>query len=331
LRAVVVDAANGLAVETVPDPVPGEGQIVLRVLACGICGSDLHVHERGLLRAGSIMGHEFAGEIAETAHGFRAGQRVCALPALSCGVCQRCRSGLGAYCEKQRSLGLGLAPGAFAEYVTVAAHETLRLPEAVDTQAGALVEPLAVGLHAVRVARLRRGDGCLILGGGPIGLGALLWARYFGAGDVVVCERAPARIRLAEALGASAAVPPEALDETVARRFPGGPPIVIEAVGAPGMIHRALGHVGFRGRVVVAGVCFGKDELEPIPALLREATVQFVFAYEKDDFQFTIDALAAARIDPQPMVTGRCTLEELPAAFASLKESPPHGKVMYLR
>jgi (R,R)-butanediol dehydrogenase/meso-butanediol dehydrogenase/diacetyl reductase len=97
------------------------------------------------------------------------------------------------------------------------------------------------------------------------------------------------------------------------------------------MIHRALGHVGFRGRVVVAGVCFGKDELEPIPALLREATVQFVFAYEKDDFQFTLDALAAARIDPQPMITGRCTLEELPAAFASLKESPPHGKVMYLR
>jgi (R,R)-butanediol dehydrogenase/meso-butanediol dehydrogenase/diacetyl reductase len=233
VKAVVVDAANGLAVETVPDPVPGKGQMVLRVLACGICGSDLHVHERGLLRAGSIMGHEFAGEIVETGQGFRAGEHVCALPALSCGACQRCRSGLGAYCEKQRSLGLGLAPGAFAEYVTVAAHETLRLPEAVGAQAGALVEPLAVGLHAVRVARLRPGDRCLILGGGPIGLGALLWARYFGAGDVIVCERAPARIRLAEALGASAAVPPEALDETVARRFPGGPPIVIEAVGGP--------------------------------------------------------------------------------------------------
>jgi (R,R)-butanediol dehydrogenase/meso-butanediol dehydrogenase/diacetyl reductase len=331
MRAVVVDAAGGLSVESVPDPVPGEGQLVLGVLACGICGSDLHVHERRLLRAGSIMGHEFAGEVLETAHGFRAGERVCALPSLSCGACQRCRSGLGAYCEKQRSLGLGAAAGAFAEYVAVAAHETLRLPDAVGAEAGALVEPLAVGLHAVRVGKLRRGDGCLILGGGPIGLGALLWARYFDAGPIVVCERAPARMRLAESLGATAVATPETLDEEIARHFPAGAPLVIEAVGAPGLIQRALAAVGFRGRVVVAGVCFGKDELEPLPALLREATVQFVFAYEKDDFQYTIDALARARIDPLAMVTGRCALDAVPAAFASLSGAPPHGKVMYLR
>jgi threonine dehydrogenase-like Zn-dependent dehydrogenase len=315
----------------VPDPVPGDGELVLRVSACGICGSDLHVHERGLLPAGSIMGHEFAGEVAETAHGFRAGELVCALPGLSCGTCQRCRSGLGAYCVKMRPLGLGVAPGAFAEYVAVAAHETLRLPAGVGADAGALVEPLAVGLHAVRVAKLRRGDGCLILGGGPIGLGALLWARYFDAGPVVVCERAPARIRLAEELGATAAVPPDALDDAIARHFPEGAPIVIEAIGAPGLIQRSLAAVGFRGRVVVAGVCFGKDELEPLPALLREATVQFVFAYEKDDFQFTIDALANGRIAPLAMVTARCALAEVPAAFASLTGAPPHGKVMYLR
>jgi len=106
---------------------------------------------------------------------------------------------------------------------------------------------------------------------------------------------------------------------------------VIEAVGAPGLIQRALSAVSFRGRVVVAGVCFGKDELEPIPALLREASVQFVFAYEKDDFQYTIDALARGRIDPLAMVTSRCTLDEVPAAFASLTHAPPHGKVMYVR
>ena len=331
MRAVVVSASGALAVETVPDPVPSEGQVVLRVTACGICGSDLHVHERGLLRAGSIMGHEFAGEIAESGCGFRAGERVVALPALSCGSCHRCRSGLGAYCATQRSLGLGLAPGAFADYVAVAGHETLRLPAVIGDAAGALVEPLAVALHAVRVGRLRRGEGCLVLGGGPIGLGALVWARYFEAGPVVVSERAPARMRLAESLGATAVVLPETLDDAIARHFPDGPALVIEAVGAPGLIQRALSAVSFRGRVVVAGVCFGKDELEPIPALLREASVQFVFAYEKDDFQYTIDALARGRIDPLAMVTSRCTLDEVPAAFASLTHAPPHGKVMYVR
>jgi (R,R)-butanediol dehydrogenase / meso-butanediol dehydrogenase / diacetyl reductase len=329
MRAVVFSSAGGLAVASVPEPVPAAGEIVVRVLACGICGSDLHLHERKLLPDGSIMGHEFCGEVAEAAHGFRSGERVCALPALSCGGCQRCRSGLGAYCAKQRSLGLGLAPGAFAEYVSVAAHETLRLPDAVGDEAGALVEPLAVALHAVRVGRLRRGEGCLILGGGPIGLGALLWARYFDAGPVVLTERAPARVKLAQELGATEVAAPEALDAAVARHFPGGPPLVIEAVGAPGLIQCSLSAVGFRGRVVVAGVCFGKDELEPIPALLREASVQFVFAYEKDDFQYTIDALARERIAPLPMITSRCTLDEVPAAFAALTHAPPHGKVMY--
>jgi (R,R)-butanediol dehydrogenase/meso-butanediol dehydrogenase/diacetyl reductase len=331
MRALVVRAEGGLAVENVPDPVPGEGQLVLRVAACGICGSDLHMHAKGLLPPGTVMGHEFSGEVAESAHGFRAGERVCALPMLSCGHCRRCRSGLGAYCEAQRALGLGAAPGAFAEYVAVAAHETLRLPAEIGADAGALVEPLAVALHAVRVARVRAGDSCLVLGAGPIGLGALIWARYFGAREIVVCERSAGRRALAERLGAGAAVAPEQLDELLAERLPGGAGVVIEAIGAPGMIERALGAVSFRGRVAVAGVCLGTDTIRPLPSLLREATLHFVLAYEKDDFQFTVDALARGRVDALPMVTRRCGLEEIPAAFAELGGSGEHGKVLYVR
>jgi (R,R)-butanediol dehydrogenase/meso-butanediol dehydrogenase/diacetyl reductase len=331
MRAMVVRAGGALAVESVPDPVPGEDQIVLRVDACGVCGTDLHLHAKGLLAPGTVMGHEFAGEVSESAHGFRAGQRVCALPVLSCGRCRRCRSGLGAYCESQRTLGLGAAPGAFAEYVAVAAHETLRLPDAIDPETGALVEPLAVALHAVRVARVRVGDGCLVLGAGPIGLGVLLWARYFGAREVVVCERSPERRRLAEQLGAGATAAPEELDAVLARQLPGGAAVVIEAIGAPGAIERALGSAGFRGRVVVAGVCLEPDTIQPLPSLLREATLHFVLAYEKDDFQFTLDALAAGRIDALPMVTRRCGLAELPAAFGALEAGSAHGKVLYVR
>ena len=331
MRALVVRPGGALAVESVPDPIPGEGQLVLRVAACGICGSDLHMHARGLLPTGAVMGHEFAGEVAESAHGFRAGERVCALPVLSCGHCRRCRSGLGAYCEAQRALGLGAAPGAFAEYVAVAAHETLRLPGEIGAEVGALVEPLAVALHAVRVGRVRPGDGCLVLGAGPIGLGALLWARYFGAREIVVCERSAARRRLAEQLGAGAVAAPEALDAVLAERLPEGASVVIEAIGAPGAIERALACVAFRGRVVVAGVCLGPDTIQPLASLLREATVHFVLAYEKDDFQFSIDALARGRLDPLPMITRRCSLDEIPTAFAELGGPNEDGKVQYVR
>lgn len=330
MQALVLRGPRSLAVETVPDPHPGEGELVLRVEACGICGSDLSVFEKGLLPPGSILGHEFCGEIVEAGEGFRAGERVAALPALSCGRCRRCRSGLGAYCEKQRTIGMGSAPGAFAEYVAVSAHECVRLPGSVDAVRGAMVEPLAVALHAVRIGRVRRTDHVLVLGGGPIGLGVVLWARHFGAREVVVCERTPERRTLAEALGASVTATPDELERALALALPAGPSIVFEAVGAPGLIQRALGCVRFRGRVVVAGVCLGGDAIQPLPALAKEATVQFSFAYEKDDFQYTVDSLASGRIDPLPMATGRRPLAGIPGAFEALAARGDECKVLYV-
>ena len=330
MQALVLRGPRALAVETLPDPTPGPGELVLRVSACGICGSDLTLYKQGLLPPGSVLGHEFCGEVVESREGFRAGERVCALPALSCGRCRRCRSGLGAYCEKQRTIGMGSAPGAFAEYVAVAAHECVRLPAEVDAVRGALVEPLAVALHAVRVGRVRRTDHVLVLGAGPIGLGAVLWARHFGAREVVVCERAPERRRIAEALGATVTASPEELDRALPLALPAGPSVVVEAVGAPGLIQRALDCVRFRGRVVVTGVCFGADTIQPLPALTKEASVQFALAYEKDDFQYAIDALESGRIDPLPMATGRRALADIPAAFEALAAPGDQCKVLYV-
>lgn len=329
MRAVVVRAPGELAVERVPDPEPGPGDLVLRVRACGICGTDIHLLHQRALPPGTVMGHEFSGEVMESARGFAAGERVCALPVLSCGRCERCRSGLGAFCATRRTLGLGEAPGAFAEYVAVAAHEAVRLPAGVDDERGALIEPLAVGLHAVRVGRLRRGDRCLVLGAGPIGLAATLWARHFGA-VAVVAEPLAARRALAEQAGASAVVDPgpAAHEPALARLLPEGPDVVIEAAGGPGMIGRALDAVRFRGRVVVAGVCFGTDRIEPLSALRKEANVRFVMAYEKDDFQYGIDMIDRGRIDPEPMVTGRVGLGDVAGAFATLAGPDRGGKVL---
>lgn len=330
MKAVVVHQEGRLALETVPDPTPAAGELVLRVSACGICGSDLHSHQKGLMPPGTIMGHEFCGEVAESSHVYKAGERVCALPTLSCGSCDRCRSGLGAYCKRQKPIGLGVSSGAFAEYVAVAPHEIVRLPDGVDTTQGALVEPLAVGLHAVNLGRIRRGETCLVMGAGPIGLATALWARHFGAGRVIVSEPVAARRNLAEQMGATSVLDPgdESMDAQLRELAPDGPDVVFEAVGAPGLIQEAIGRVRFRGRVVVVGVCFSADTIQPVSATFKEASVRFVLAYEKDDFQYTVDMMDQERIDPRPMVTDRIGLEGVPEAFESLKAPHSQCKVM---
>jgi 2-desacetyl-2-hydroxyethyl bacteriochlorophyllide A dehydrogenase len=330
MRAVVSRTPGELVLEEVPEPRPALGQAVLRVLACGICGSDLHVHQHKLLPPGSIMGHEFCGEVIESANGLRAGERVCAIPNLSCGACDRCRSGLGAYCATQQPIGLGLANGAFAEYVAIAAHEAVRVPDGVSTESAALVEPLAVGLHALNASRMRRGERCLVVGAGPIGLAIALWARHFGAREVIVSERASGRRALAERLGATCVVDPQRDDLTseLERAAPGGPDVVFEAVGAPGLIEECVGRVRFRGRVVVAGVCMGADSITPLAGILKEAQLQYVLAYEKDDFTYTLGMLAQERIDPTPLITDRIGLAGVPAAFEALAAPQSQGKVL---
>ncbi len=330
MRAVVSRTPGELVVEDVPEPKPGPGQAVLRVLACGICGSDLHLHQHKLLPPGSIMGHEFCGEVVEAAGALRAGDRVCAIPNLSCGACDRCRSGLGAYCTTQTPIGLGLPNGAFAEYVAIAAHEAVRVPESVSTDLAALVEPLAVGVHAVNASRMRRGDRCLVVGAGPIGLAIALWARHFGAREVIVSERAAGRRALAEQLGATRVVDPvnEDLSAVLERSAPGGPDLVFEAVGAPGLIADCVARVRFRGRVIVAGVCLDADAITPLAGIVKEAQLQFVLAYEKDDFQYTLDMLAQERIDPSALITERVGLAGVPAAFAALATPQGQGKVL---
>jgi (R,R)-butanediol dehydrogenase/meso-butanediol dehydrogenase/diacetyl reductase len=331
MRCVVVTGPRSLGVETLPDPIPGEGQLVLRVGGCGICGSDLHAHQLGILPRGSVMGHEFAGEVMESAHGFKAGERACAIPALSCGRCERCLSGLGVFCTHgMKGIGLGQAPGAYAEYVAVSAHHVVRLPAGVDERHGALVEPLAVGLHAVNVAALRAGENVLVLGAGPIGLATLIWARHLGARSVIVCEKSPGRRAMAATLGASAAVDPGdgSLMAALQRLAPLGVDVVFEAVGLPGLISQALQSVKFRGRVVVVGVCMQQDTFTPFAGIAKEASLHFVLAYEKRDFEYSVDMLEQGRIAPSSMITDVVGLDGVAAAFESLERPTTQSKVM---
>jgi (R,R)-butanediol dehydrogenase/meso-butanediol dehydrogenase/diacetyl reductase len=235
---------------------------------------------------------------------------------------------MGAYCAHQRAIGLGDAPGAFAEYVAVAPHEVVRLPDGVDDDHGAMVEPLAVGLHAVNVSRIRRGERCLVIGGGPIGLAILLWARHFGAEEVIVSDPLAARRAMAERLGATRVVDPSREDLGAILGANAPATVVFDCAGAPGLLATAVEHVQFRGRVVVVGICMEPDAFPPLPAILKEATLHFVLAYEKDDFQFTVDLLDQGRIVPGPMVTDCIGLDAVPAMFDTL--AAPQGQCKVL-
>src|SRR5580698_9832481 len=214
--AVFREMSKPLVVESLPDPEPGPGDIILKVKNCGICGSDLHMTESTSimpLALGSVMGHEFAGEVVAAGSAvtnWKSGDRVVGFPYICCGDASPCKNfGFGsAVCGKGIRIGLGASHGAYAEYVKIGASGAYRLPDNVSFREGAMVEPLAVGLHAVDMAKMPRGATVLVIGAGPVGLATMLWAKFLGARHVIVSERAEIRREMAAKFGATDAIDP---------------------------------------------------------------------------------------------------------------------------
>ncbi|HEY2809005.1 MAG TPA: alcohol dehydrogenase catalytic domain-containing protein [Steroidobacteraceae bacterium] len=336
MRAAIFRASGRpLSIEQVPDPRPASDQIIVEVARSGICGSDLHVTEHGVIPPGVILGHEFAGTIVElgskVAGDWRVGDRVTALPVQACRECDACAAGLPALCRSGRFTGMTLEyPGAYAQYTAARASMLQRLPTGVAFTVGALVEPLAVAHHAVELARIAPGDSVLVIGAGPIGAGVTLFARLAGARHVLVSEPAAARREIAAALGATALIDPAS--EDVAARcaaLSGAPPqVVIECVGNPGLLQQALELAGIRGRVVIAGVCFAEDRIVPVVALMKEVSVQFSQCYTERNFEAVITAIARGEARPAPMHSQTIGLGELPERFEALRRSPRDCKVL---
>lgn len=342
MKAAVFEApGRPLTIVDLPDPEPGADDLILEVTACGICGSDLHASDvrdasggRRALPAGTVMGHEFAGRVVDAGAAARnvwkPGTRVTALPYIACGACEACADGNRARCRRGAALGLGQLPGAYAQFVRVGARETLRLPDNVDDYAGATVEPISVGLHAVNVARPARGESALVMGAGPIGLAVALWCRFFGLRHIIVTDLAPARLARATAFGATACIDASAEDAIERVKAIAGerPRLVFDCVGVPGSQQTAMDYAPFDGRVVVVGVCMQADRVLPVKAITKELQVNYVYGYRRDDFAFAIDMLAAGRIDSRPMVTGSVGFEAFPPTFEALKTDKSQCKVM---
>ncbi len=278
MRAAVLEAAGKISIRSLPVPVPGAGMVRLRVRRAGICGSDLHYFEHGSCGAfvptrPFVLGHEFAAEVAalgDGVDGLTVGDRVTANPARACGVCDHCKGGRGNLCRRTIMLGSASTTpptdGAFAEFVVVRADQCHPLPSGLDDGAGAMLEPLAVALHAVKRSGTVSGRRVLVTGGGPIGVLVALTAKAFGAVPVALSDVVEGRRATARTLGVEATLDPMSprlLDEV--RELAGeGFDVVFEASGAKAALRQAFDLVRPGGTIVQIGT-LGTEDI-PLPA-----------------------------------------------------------------
>jgi 2-desacetyl-2-hydroxyethyl bacteriochlorophyllide A dehydrogenase len=325
-----------LVLEEMDRPVPAAGEVLARVRACGICGSDLHfarfraLNEARLRGPGYVpgssrpivMGHEFVAEIVEAGEGcesWQPGTRVTGAPWMADPRSER----------GWQTIGLSTRyPGGYGEYVLMSGELLLRVPEHLPDAIVTTVEPCAVGLHAVREARVQPDERVLVMGAGPIGLMSLLWLKHDGVKHVAVTDLAEPRRELAARLGADQVLDP-ATDNVKARLgdFGGAPNVVFDCVGVEGTLAQAMDLVARRGRVAVVGVCMTEDHLWPMTGINKHLTLQFMSAYTADEVAESLSAIGERRIDTSAMVTRTITLEELPAAFKALND-PQDCKVV---
>lgn len=331
MRAVVLSEDRPtLELVDAPDPEPGEGEALIRVTGCGICGSDLHV-ATAVAPTGMTFGHEIAGTVEAVGAGvdgpYRVGDVVAVRPFTGCGHCAHCLRGRADHCDSFALLGLG-RPGGFAELVVAQADEVYRLPAAVTGVEQALVEPMAIACRAVRRGGLGPTDTVVVLGAGPIGLAIIAWARHLGVESIVVSDPSASRRALAAQLGATRTFDPLVDELDLLEVTMTGASVVFECTGRPGMIRQAMDIAAVDGRVVVVGVCIQDDVTFPYTGLNKELDVRYALYYERRDFTDTIDVLSAGGLVLDGLVEGTVTLEQLPAAFAGLLAGAEGGKLV---
>ncbi len=354
MRAAVTRGGQ-LVVGDVSDPEPSSGHVVVRSLAAGICGSDLHAladfaHFTGLMgalgvpaldpTADCVFGHEFCAEVVEhgpdTAKTLPVGTRVCSVPIV-----------VGPTGVEQIGYS-NFYPGALAEHFVLQELLCLPVPDSLPTELAALTEPLAVGEHAVGLADLAPGQPCLVVGCGPVGLAVIAALKGRGHGPVLAADFSPSRRRLAEAFGADEVIDPavesphdrwaslgvlRTLMERMGAAMLGGKvtdPVVFEAVGVPGMLQSLIADAPAHSRIVVVGVCMHTDAIEPFQAAVKEMELRFSFGYTPDEFAATLARLGSTEGVPgaSALVTASVGLEGAPGAFETLRNPGEHGKIL---
>jgi threonine dehydrogenase-like Zn-dependent dehydrogenase len=355
MRAAVMRQKK-LVVDDVPAPEPGPGEVLVKTLACGICGSDLHALKHaehlveGARRSGGpfvmdlardiVMGHEFCAEIVDhgpqTAKALKAGTRVCSLPVLIR------PSGVETVGYSNDN------PGGYGEYMRLTEALLLEVPNGLSTEHAALTEPMAVGLHAVEKARLDDADVPLVIGCGPVGLAVIAALTLKNARPIIAADFSRRRRELAVSLGADVVVDPaekspyESWKEMAAWSDPSeaptlppwmpGPPlrpaVIFECVGVPGVIDKIMTSAPPAARIVVVGVCMERDAIEPMFGINKELNLQFVLGYTAEEFAATLHNIAEGKTRVEPLVTGKVGVEGVAKAFEDLASPERHAKIL---
>ena len=330
MRAAVMQGLHKpLVIETMPDPTPGAGELVVKVGRCGICGSDLHMTEDPVYGkgAGDVLGHEFAGEVValgKGTEGVAMGDLVSVIPLISCGACASCRSGEVAYCDH-----FGLQGGGYAEFAITRPNQCVKLPASASLADGAIIEPLAVSLHGVNMSGLKAGDKILILGAGPIGLAVAFWARRKGATDIVIQDLNDFQQLRACEMGASGFVVDPADPVAAADRALGGKAdIVFECVGIPGLIEQAVGQVRARGTILLLGLCTKPDTFNSFAMLSKEVRLVTSAFFTRQEFEEALDVLNAGAAEPRLLVTDTISLNDTPQRFEALRKRTHECKIL---
>jgi threonine dehydrogenase-like Zn-dependent dehydrogenase len=325
-----------MVVENRSIPEPGPGEVLVKTLACGICGSDLHLFKHGAsmmqlverlggvpdnLTDGLVMGHEFVAQIvrfgADTPRRFAAGDRVCAVPFLHI---DGAPVSIGA---SSRTIG------AYAEYFLLNESGLIRIPDRVPTAAAALTEPLAIGVHAVAKGSVQQHDTAVVIGCGPIGLACIAVLKLRGIKRIVAADLSAKRRDLAGLFGADEVV--DAREHSVFDRVgPTEAAVIFECVGAPGMIDQIVKRAPIGARVVVAGVCSQEDAFIPMLAVAKELSFQFVSFYRADEFEAALNILANDDIAWREWITATVPLERVAEAFEALQRSDQHAKILII-
>jgi threonine dehydrogenase-like Zn-dependent dehydrogenase len=353
MRAAVT-RHGGIEVVEMAEPTPGSGHVLVRPLACGICGSDLHAAQdmahfvelgarAGMPSAldpeqGVVFGHEFCAEIVDygpdTARTLPIGTRVCSVPTL-----------LGA--AGPEAVGYSNTyPGALAELMVLQEMLLNPVPDGLSTDLAALTEPLAVGEHAVGLAGLDGTEACLVIGCGPVGLAVIAALKGRGQGPIIAADFSPRRRQLAELFGADQVLDPAATSpygkwdelgvpatmmDRAAREMFGASfteAVIFEAVGVQGVLQTIIDGAPPRAKIVVVGVCMQPDEIEPFLGIVKELQFRFAFGYSPVEFAATLGRLAEGVPGADALVTDVVDLDGTAGAFAALRNPDESGKVL---
>jgi L-iditol 2-dehydrogenase len=334
MKALLLREYKHLEFLDVPQPAPAAGELLIQVAACGICGSDVHGYDgsSGRRIPPIVMGHEAAGVVAAAGEGvmaFRPGDRVTFDSTVYCGECPYCFRGEINLCDRREVIGVSCGEyrraGAFAEYVTVPERIVYRLPDSMSFAEAAMLEPVAVALHAVKVSGIRGGETALVIGAGMIGLLTFQAARAAGCRRVMIADVDRTRLRLAESLGAADTLNLAGSDlpEEVLRRTGVGVDVALEAVGRDETVQAAIHSVRKGGTVTLIGNIAPQVQIPLQVVVSRQLRLQGTAA-SAGEYPEAIDLVSTGKIQVAPLITAVAPLEDGPRWFERLYAHEPN-------